>query len=93
MNLQQFGMGRGMFFSVVQLKSHTSIIMDKLQNDGFTCQRHNDMCIDVLLSSNKFVKITYMGMGYNVTIDAIDFTKLYDTYPKLVAALRQYDRS
>lgn len=93
MNLHQFGMGGGMVFSSVQLKSHTSILMDKLQNDGFTCQTHNDFCFNVILVPNKVVNIAYMGIGYSLTIEAINFKKIYDTYPKLVAALRQYERS
>lgn len=61
-----------MIFSVVQLKSHTSLIMDKLQNEGFNCHKHNDMCFNVTLGPNKIVKIVYMGVGYNLTIAAIN---------------------
>ena len=93
MNLHQFGMGGGMFFSSVQLKSHTCLIMDKLQNDGFHCEKHNDFSFNVILGTNKVVNIVYMGVGYSLTIDAINFKKIYDTYPKLVAALKQYQRS
>ena len=93
MDFCKFGMGRGMFLSVQQMKSQTSILMDKLQNDGFNCQTHNDMCFNVLLGTNKVVSVGYIGVGYNVSIDAINFSKVYDTYPKLVAALKQYERS